>query len=161
MKLLGLILVCLALASPVLAQRDQFGVRYLGGSLKTKTSEENWENRLVIRADVIRLELKDGQKLEIDPHSITSISYGREATRHVARWVTLGILVSPLAALGLFNENVQHYVSIEYLSADQKNNGVLIQAHKDNYRNVLALLRGATGKKIETEKKNRKPVKPK
>jgi len=158
-KLLRSILLCLVAVSPVFAQRDQFGVRYLGGSVETKTSKESWENGLIIRADVIRLELKDGQKLDIDPHSVTSISYGREATRHVARWVTLGILVSPLAALGLFNENVQHYVSIEYVSSDQKNRGVLIQAHKDNYRNVLALLRGATGKKIEVEKTNQKPGK--
>jgi hypothetical protein len=159
MKLFALILVCLVIGSTVLAQRDQFGVRYLAGSLDTKTSKESWDNKLDIRANVIRLELKDGQKLDIDPHSVTSISYGREATRHVARWVTLGILVSPLAALGLFNENVQHYVSIEFVSPDQKNGGVLIQAHKDNYRNVLALLRGATGKEIEIEKKNQKPGK--
>jgi len=37
---------------------------------------------------------------------------------------------------------------------------VLIQAHKDNYRNVLAMLRGATGKEIETEKKNPGTKKP-
>jgi len=160
-RLLASILGCLVLALPVAAQRDQFGVRYLGGSLETKTSKESWDHKLVIRADVIRLELKDGQILDVDARSVTSISYGREATRHVARWVTLGILVSPLAALGLFNENVQHYVSIEYLSPDQKKSGVLIQAHKDNYRNVLALLRGATGKEIEIEKKDQKPGKPK
>ncbi|HKP82757.1 MAG TPA: hypothetical protein VJT69_12085, partial [Pyrinomonadaceae bacterium] len=86
----------------------------------------------------------------------TSISYGREATRHVARWVALGILVHPVAALAMFNENVKHYVSIEYEIADGKKGGLLIQAHKDNYRNVLALLRGATGKEIESEKKNKK-----
>jgi hypothetical protein len=72
----------------------------------------------------------------------------------------VGILVTPIAALALFNENVKHYVSIEYETAQQKKAGLLIQADKDNYRNVLALLRGATGKEIETEKKNQKPKKP-
>jgi hypothetical protein len=85
-----------------------------------------------------------------------SISYGREATRHVARWVALGILVHPIAALAIFNENVKHYVSIEFESAEGQRRGLLIQAHKNNYRNVLALLRGATGKEIETEKKKKK-----
>jgi hypothetical protein len=70
----------------------------------------------------------------------------------------LGILVSPLVLMGLFNENVQHYVSIEL--PDNKKGGVLIQAHKDNYRNVLALLRGATAKEIEMEKKGRDVKKP-
>ena len=154
MKFVFVILLCLVASPPALAQRNAFDVRYLGGSVETKTDKDEWRNKLTILSDEIRLELKDGQKLSIDPRSVTSISYGREATRHIARWVALGILVGPIAAIGFLNENVQHYVSIEYESADQKKAGVLIQAHKDNYRNVLALLRGATGKEIEIEKKN-------
>ena len=150
----------LLLQTVALPQSNTLNVRYLGGSLETKTDKDDWHNSLIILSDEIRVELKDGQKLSIDPKSVTSISYGREATRHVARWVTLGILVSPIAALGLFNENVKHYVSIEYDTAEQKKGGLLIQTDKANYRNVLALLRGATGKEIETEKKNQKPKKP-
>ena len=139
-----------------LAQASGFKVRYLAGSVETKTDRDDWRNNLVILSDEIRVELKDGQRLSIDPKSVTSISYGREATRHVARWVALGILVHPIAAVGLLNENVKHYVSIEYETAEGKNAGLLIQTHKNNYRNVLALLRGATGKEIETEKKKKK-----
>ena len=154
--------LCLVLLLPTVAlpQANGFNVRYLGGSLETKTDKDDWHNNLIILSDEIRVELKDGQKLSVDPKSVTSISYGREATRHVARWVALGILVHPIAALGLFNENVKHYVSIEYETAEGKKGGLLIQTHKNNYRNVLALLRGATGKEIETEKKNQKPKKP-
>ncbi|HEX7331019.1 MAG TPA: hypothetical protein VF290_05940 [Pyrinomonadaceae bacterium] len=139
-----------------LSQANGYNVRYLAGNLETKTDKDNWRNNLVIRSDEIRVELKDGQTLSVDPKSVTSISYGREATRHVARWVALGILVHPIAALGLLNENVKHYVSIEYDTIEGKKNGLLIQAHKNNYRNVLALLRGATGKDIEAEKKRPK-----
>jgi hypothetical protein len=156
MKLLAAILLCVAIQPLVLAQRDAFAVRYLGGSVETKTDKDDWQNKLTVLSDEIRLELKDGQKITIDPRSVTSISYGREATRHVARWVALGLLLGPIAAVGLFNENVQHYISIEYETADHKAAGVLIQAHKDTYRNVLALLRGATGKEIETEKKKKR-----
>jgi hypothetical protein len=154
--------VCLLLLFPTAAlpQSNAFNVRYLGGSVQTKTDKDDWHNNLVILSDEIRVELRDGQKLSVDPKSVTSISYGREATRHVARWVALGILVHPIAALALFNENVKHYVSIEYETADGKKGGLLIQTHKDNYRNVLALLRGATGKEVETEKKNQKPKQP-
>jgi hypothetical protein len=153
--------LCLLLLLPTAAlpQSNEFNVRYLGGSIQTKTDKDDWRNNLRILSDEIRVELRDGQKLSVDPKSVTSISYGREATRHVARWVALGILVHPIAALALFNENVKHYVSIEYETADGKKGGLLIQAHKDNYRNVLALLRGATGKEVETEKKNQKPNK--
>jgi len=149
--------VCLFLSiqTVALAQANGFKVRYLAGSVETKTDRDDWQNRLVILSDEIRVELKDGQRLSVDPKSVTSISYGREATRHVARWVALGILVHPIAAVGLLNENVKHYVSIEYEIAEGQKRGLLIQAHKDNYRNVLALLRGATGKEIETEKKKK------
>jgi len=159
MKILAAIFLVLLVQTAALPQRNAFRVRYLGGSVETKTDKDEWQNKLTVLSDEIRLELKDGQTVSIDPKSVTSISYGREATRHVARWVTLGILLGPIAAVGLFNENVQHYVSIEYEAAEHKRAGVLIQAHKDNYRNLLALLRGATGKEIETEKKNQKPKK--
>jgi hypothetical protein len=155
MKLLAAILLCLAFQPLAQARSEVFAFRYLGGSVETKTDKDDWSNKLSIFADEIRLELKDGQKVSIDPRAVTSISYGREATRHVARWVALGVLFAPIAVIGIFNQNVQHYVSIEYETADHKKGGVLIQAHKDTYRNVLALLRGATGKEIETEKKKR------
>lgn len=154
--------LCLVLLIPsvVLPQASRFNVRYLAGSVETKTDRDDWRNSLVILSDEIRVELRDGQRVSVDPRAVTSISYGREATRHVARWVALGILVHPIAALGLFNENVKHYVSIEYETADGKKGGLLIQAHKNNYRNVLALLRGATGKEVETERKNQKTKQP-
>lgn len=155
MKLIISILLCISLSSAALAQRNSFNVRYRGGSVETKTDKDEWSNKLTILADEILLELNDGQKISIDPKAVKSISYGRAATRHVARWVALGILAAPIALMGLFTENVQHYVSIEYQTADEKNGGILIQAHKDNYRNVLALLKGATGKEIEIEKKGK------
>lgn len=159
MKLFLVIALTVSVSMTVGAQRNGFKVRYLGGTDQTKVDKEDWNNSLTILSDELRLDLKDGRKISIDPTSITSISYGRAATRHVARWVALGILVTPIAFLGLFNENVQHYISIEYNAEGQKK-GVLIQAHKDTYRNVLALLRGATGKDIEIEKKNKSSTKP-
>lgn len=149
--------VCLLLSiqTVALAQANGFKVRYLAGSVETRVDRDDWRNKLVILSDEIRVELKDGQRISVDPKAVTSISYGREATRHVARWVALGILVHPFAALGVLNENVKHFVSIEYETTEGKK-GLLIQSHKNNYRNVLALLRGATGKEIEREKKNKK-----
>ncbi|HET9786765.1 MAG TPA: hypothetical protein VFP47_06510, partial [Pyrinomonadaceae bacterium] len=123
--------------------------------VETRTDRDDWRNNLIILSDEIRVELKDGQRISVDPKAVTSISYGREATRHVARWVALGILVHPFAALGVLNENVKHFVSIEYETTEGKK-GLLIQTHKNNYRNVLAMLRGATGREIEREKKNKK-----
>jgi hypothetical protein len=46
MKLLAAILLCFAIQSVALAQRDSFAVRYLGGSLETKTDKDDWHNKL-------------------------------------------------------------------------------------------------------------------
>jgi len=148
----------LAFSLSAAGQQASFNVRYLGGTIESK-DKNTWTNKLTILADEIRLEPKDGKNISIDPKSVTAISYGREATSHVARWVALEILVTPIALMGLFTENVQHYVSIEYKTGDGRQAGVLIQAHKDNYRNVLAFLKGATGKEIEMEKKDIKGIK--
>lgn len=156
-RLLAIPLI-LAFSLSVTGQQPSFNVRYLGGTIDSK-DKNTWTNKLTILADEIRLEPKDGKTISIDPKSVTSISYGREATRHVARWVALGILVTPVALMGLFTENVQHFVSIEYESSDHQKAGVLIQAHKDNYRSLLAFLRGATGKEVEMEKKDEKAAK--
>ena len=160
MKTLAAVLLILVTYTAALPQSNAFNVRYLGGSLETKTDKDDWHNRLTVLSDEIKIELKDGQTMSIDPKSVTNISYGREATRHVARWIALGVLFTPIAVVGLFNENVQHYVSIEYKTSEDKTSGLLIQAHKDNYRNVLAILRGATGKEIQVEKKNQKLTTP-
>ena len=108
MKLIVSILLCVSLSTLALAQRNTFGVRYRGGSVETKTSKDDWNNKLTILSDEILLELQDQQKITIDPKTVTSVSYGCAATRHVARWVALGILVAPIALMGLFTENVQH-----------------------------------------------------
>jgi hypothetical protein len=155
-RIISAVCLLLLIQTVALSQASGFKVRYLAGSVETRTDRDDWRNNLVILSDEIRVELRDGQRISVDPKAVTSISYGREATRHVARWVALGILVQPVAALAMFNENVKHYVSIEYETADGKKGGLLIQTHKNKYRNVLALLRGATGKEIEREKKNRK-----
>src|SRR5438067_2205713 len=127
MKSMASILLVLSISASVIAQQSSFNVRYLGGTIESK-DKNVWTNKLTILSDEIRLERKDGNKIIIDRKSVTSISYGREATRHVARWVALGILVTPIALMGLFNENVQHYISIEYKTSDDQKAGVLIQA---------------------------------
>lgn len=42
------------------AQANGFKVRYLGGTDQTKGDREDWDNRLTVLSDEIRLDLKDG-----------------------------------------------------------------------------------------------------
>lgn len=133
-------------------------IRYQGGTLQTKVHPDDWGNRLTVTSDEIKLDLKDGQTYKIDPKRVTGLSYGQEAHRRVGTMILLGILVAPLALFGLFHKTRLHYVGLEFSTEDGKKAGMLLQAHKDNYKAVLVALRGATGAPIAVAPDDRKYV---
>lgn len=124
-------------------------VRYNAGTVQTNTKPDDWNNSLTITADLITFKLKDGQKIEIDPKTVTSLSYGQEAHRRVGTMVALAVLISPAALFGLFHKTKLHFIGIEYEN-DGKKGGLLLQGHKDNYRGILLALRSVTGKEVIT-----------
>lgn len=147
-KLISLML-CLAITAP--AQGNLFKVRYNAGTLATKVDGDDWGNHLTVTSDSIKLTLKDGQSLTIPPNSVTGISYGQEAHRRVGTMVALAIIVSPVALFGLMHKTKLHFVGIEYSLPDGKKGGLLLQAHKDNYRGLLTALSGVTGKSVDQD----------
>ena len=151
--------VVLCLSFTVYGQGNTFKkIRYQGGTVATKVKPDNWDNRLTVTSDEITLALKDGQIIKIDPKHVTGLSYGQEAHRRVGTMIALGILLAPLALFGLFHKTRLHYVGIEYNVDDEKKAGLLLQAHKDNYRAVLLALRGATGAPISVAESERKYI---
>jgi hypothetical protein len=108
-------------------------VRYNGGTLSTEISLEDWDNHLSVTSEEVRLLLKDGKGISIKPSSITGLRYGQEAHRRV----------------GLFHKTKLHFIAIEYNLDGGKKAGVLIQGHKDNYREILQALKSVSGKEIE------------
>ena len=133
-------------------------VRYNGGSVYSKVDPKDWHNRLSITSDLITLELKDGQKLDIAPKSVTSLSYGQEAHRRVGTMIALAVLVAPIALFGLLHKTRLHYIGIQYKTADNKDAGILLQGDKDNYRAILVALQGVTGVPVAVAEKDREFV---
>jgi len=132
-------------------------VRYNGGTLQTKVSPHDWDNKLTVTSDLITFELKDGQKLEIPTKDVTSLSYGQEAHRRVGTMVALGIIVAPIALFGLFHKTRLHFIGIEY-TIEGKNGGLLLQGHKDNYRAILQALESTTHAPLSVAEKDREFV---
>jgi hypothetical protein len=132
-------------------------IRYNGGTIQTKTKPDDWGNRLAVTSEEIKLDLKDGQKIVIDPKSVTALGYGQEAHRRVGTMIALAFL-SPVALFGLFHKTRLHYISVEFTTPEEKKSALLIQAHKDNYRAVLTALRGATGAPVAVSEEDRKFV---
>ena len=141
------------------AQGNTFDkVRYNGGSVSTKVSPKDWDNKLTITPDLILLELRDGQKAEIPPKSVTSLSYGQEAHRRVGTMVALAVLVAPVALFGLLHKTRLHFIGVQYKTADGKSGGLLLQGDKDNYRAILVALQGVTGVPVSVAEKEREFV---
>lgn len=148
------ILLCWAVVAQ--AQGNTFTkVRYNGGSVASKVSPKDWDNKLTVTSDAIALELKDGEKVEIPPKSVTSLSYGQEAHRRVGTMVALAVLVAPVALFGLFHKTRLHYIGIQYHTPEGKDAGILLQGDKDNYRAMLVALQGVTGVPVSVGEKDR------
>jgi hypothetical protein len=138
------------------AQGNGFDVRYNGGTLETKVKRDDWKNSLNVSDSAITLRLKDGQALTIDPQKVTRLSYGKNATRSIGKYAVAGAIVAPVLLLGMLKKNKQHFVGIEYDTADGKKGAILLQIKNDQYRGAMTALRGVTGKEFETEEKEKK-----
>jgi hypothetical protein len=146
--------ICILLAfvlcsQTALAAGNQFKFRYTGGTTETKVKPDDWHNTMTVTSDHILLELKDGQKITIDPQKVNRLTYGQNARRMVGTMIALS-LINPLALFGLFHKKRSHFVGIEYSTAEGKNGAVLVQADKDQYRAMLTALSGVTSKQVET-----------
>lgn len=158
-QLRRLLAVALSSALVVYAQGNTFDrVRYNGGTVSTKVDPKDWGNKLTVTSDLIAFRLKDGQNIEIQPKSVTSLSYGQEAHRRVGTMIALGILVAPLALFGLFHKTRLHFIGIEYAAPGGKKAGLLLQGDKNNYRAILVALQSVTGAPVAVSAKEREYV---
>ena len=137
------------------ATGNSFKVRYNGGSIASKVGPKDWDNHLTVTADAITLELKDKNRVDIPPKSVTSLSYGQEAHRRVGTMIALAVLVAPVALFGLFHKTRLHYIGIQYKTSDGKDAGILLQGDKDDYRAILVALQGVTGAPVSVAEKER------
>jgi hypothetical protein len=130
-------------------------VRYNGGTIATKVNPKDWDNQLTVTPDVITFKLKDGQKVDIPPKSVTALSYGQEAHRRVGTMIALAVLVAPVALFGLFHKTRLHFIGLEYNTPDGKKGGILMQGDKDNYRAMLVALQSVSGVPVSVAEKER------
>ena len=148
--------VILAFSVTAVAQGNTFTrVRYNGGTIATKVDPKDWDNKLTVTPDLISFQLKDGQKVEIPPKSVTGLSYGQEAHRRVGTMIALAVLVAPVALFGLFHKTRLHFIGVQYATPENKSGGILLQGDKDNYRAILVALQSASGVPVSVAEKER------
>jgi hypothetical protein len=148
----------LALPALTYGQDNNFDkIRYIGGAVQARVESDDWGNSLAVTSGGIKLVLKDGQQILIDPKRVTGLSYGQEAHRRVGTEIDTGFIL-PGAVFDLFRDTRLHYIGIEFTTPEERKSAILIQAHRDNYRAVLTALRGATGAPVAVSEGDRKFV---
>ena len=153
----GLLLFsCLALG-----QVDQTGgtqgprtwrpVGYLGGAVGVPREggvRDIWKTTITISPELVELKLKSGRTVLIECRKIVTLNYaGRRRVNDEA--MALGGALFSVAglAVGSTFRSTDHYLGIEYATSDGRPSAVLLQLHKDNYKEIIAAL-GACGKSL-------------
>ena len=125
-------------------------IRYTGGTIQAKVDPYDWNTVLTITPDAIVFVFAHLQTLRINPSRVVSLSYGQEAHRRVAEMVALSVLmINPLALFGLLHKSKDHFIGIQFQGDDGKPGGLLLEADKNNYRDILSALKTVTGKPVE------------
>jgi hypothetical protein len=102
-------------------------IQYQGGAAGFRGTSNRWDNTLTISPARIEMNDRKGARIfEIDPARITNVEY-----RQYNRPAILFPGMSP---------PVDHFITIEYVLDDCQRAALLLRAHKDNYKEVMAAL---------------------
>jgi len=125
-------------------------IRYAGGTVAAKVNPYDWNTTLTVTPDTITLVFAHRTTLKLEPSQITALSYGQEAHRRVADMVALSVaFLNPLLLFGIMHQSKNHFVGIEFHTADGKPGAVLLEADKNNFRAILEALKTVTGKPVQ------------
>ena len=129
--------------SAALSAVDGDKAMYVGGTLTGL--KEKTEGRLVTTSETsLRFEAGSKGSATIPYGTVTSLEYGQKAGRRVG----VAIMVSPLA---LFSKKRNHYLTIAYKDATDKEQAAVFELGKDIFRTTLKILEVRTGKEIELQ----------
>jgi len=144
--------VCLILIASVTSYGQHFpdGIKYLGGPgfPDIEDIRDSWDNSLTIDDDSITF----GFRKELIPNeviptsSVTRVTYGQATTRLARR--PAGLLLGPVALLGIFHRSRQHRVMLEWVDERERSRSILFQVHKDHFVAVLNDLTFRTGESV-------------
>jgi hypothetical protein len=147
------VFLCVVLAIiPLYANSFPKGIKYLGGPgfPDNKQVKDSWDNSLNITDGEITFGFRKNLiPTEVVPNSsVKRITYGQATTRRVGKWVAVGIIVAPIALLGMLHKSRQHRVLVEWTDSQQRDRGMLMQVDKKYFVGVLNDLSFLTKKPI-------------
>lgn len=139
-SIVNMLLLAILCQSMALASVGSKNTLFVGGTINTIKAETEGKSSTVDESNFV-FEAK-GVRLVIPYSKIDGIEYGQKAGRRVA----MAILISPIA---LFSKKRKHFLTINYLDQNDKQQAAVFELGKDIVRVTLATLEARTGKKIE------------
>jgi len=160
MKVISILLcVFLTFSLPASGQSFPKGIKYLGGPgfSPEKGVRKSWDNSLALTEKEITFGFrKDLHPPETIPvSSVKRLTYGQATTRRVGKWIAVGVLVAPIALVGIFHKSRQHRILIEWTDEQKHERGMLMQAHKNQFEEILNALTYRTGKPLYATAKDK------
>ena len=117
---------------------------YDGGSVSNAKTGTGM--KLFIEANQIRLVKDNAEVVTIPASAVTEISYGQDVHRRVGAAIGLAVISLGVGALMALTKSKKHYVGLTWADGDKKG-GFAMQCDKNDYRGVLAGLRGSDREK--------------
>ncbi|MBI4455077.1 MAG: hypothetical protein HY644_04175 [Acidobacteria bacterium] len=136
----GMLIVVFALELPLWAGLGSKDTMYVGGTL-TAIKQET-EGRSSTDDEKVWTFIYKGGKLAIPYDRMNSLEYGQKAGRRVG----LAIAASPVA---LLSKKRKHYLTINFLDENDKQQAAVFELGKDVVRTSLSALEARSGRKIE------------
>jgi len=138
--IISLLLLVFATQLPLYAKTGSDDARYVGGTITT--IKDQTEGKVSTKDEkAFTFDYKGGQ-LAIPYDKVNSLEYGQKAGRRLG----LAIAVSPIA---LLSKKRKHFLTINYIDQNDKEQAVVFELGKDVVRVTLSSLEARTGRKIE------------
>lgn len=147
-------------AAPTPVSTEVFSdcIKYLGGpGFPDFKGRESWNNQLEITDSqgICSFELPGAQSISFQLADVTSILYGQASSRHAGVWVSIGVILAPIALIGLLHKGRKHNVLISWKTPDGKEGGAYFEVKADHFRRLLNTVSYRTGKPILADQKDR------
>ena len=143
---------CTALSQAVVAGQDEQArsfnrVQYLGGMVGFRGTSPRWDNTLTISPTRIAMRNRGAVLLfEIDPSQVASLQYLKYGTNNNALFLLAVYAPIPALAIGALVPGAarrgDHFIAIDYFFGDCQRGALLLRAHKENYKDVIAAVTG-------------------
>jgi hypothetical protein len=134
------------------------GIKYLGGmGFPDFHDHETWSNGITVTADSVIFVFSDTaiQSITIPITTLSKILYGQSASRHVGAWIAAGIILAPIALLGIFHKSRHHFILLSW-NDGTNDRGAYFESDGDLFRPLLNALSFRSGKPIFSDEKDHK-----